>query len=686
MNLLIPHSWLKEYLQTTASPQKIAECLSLCSCSVEKIEQQATDSIYHIEITTNRVDMMSVLGIAREATAILPQFGIKAKLINNPYKTSLKSKFKSSKSSPKLKVIIKDQKLCPRFTAVILKNTTIKPSPKLIQERLKKSGIRPINNIVDLSNYLMRAFGQPVHTFDYDKIAKKTMILRPSREGEKIITLDKKTLELPGGDIVIEDGSKRLIDLCGIMGGLNSAIDPKTKNILLFIQTYRPENIRKTSMALAQRTEAAQLFEKNTDPELVMPTIIEGIKLAEKISSAQPDKQIIDIYPKPYKPETIKVSTDLINKRLGIAISISKIKNILESLNFVIKQSANSNPSTSLRTGQQLIISPPSFRSHDIKIPEDIVEEVARIYGYYKLPSILPPLLDQPQKSKINFHWENTIKHMLKDWGLTEVYTYSFVSKELIEKFGLDPKEHLKLKNPLVKDWEYMRTCLIPSLLQVISDNQNTEKNLSIFEIANDYFPVKNDLPLEKSYLVIAFSGERFFELKGLAESLLGELKIAYEFKKYKDSKKRLNPQKTVDIYSDKNKLGFLGQLNPQLASKFNYKNQVYIAALNSLLLTTLATNKKTYHPIPKYPPIIEDLTFEYKKPLLYSEAVGLIRRTSSLVVKVELTSQYQNKKTFRIHYQDPNRSLTDKEISKTRKEVVKNLEFNGLKLVGKLD
>ncbi len=191
----------------------------------------------------------------------------------------------------------------------------------------------------------MRAFGQPVHTFDYDKIAKKTMILRPSREGEKIITLDKKTLELPGGDIVIEDGSKRLIDLCGIMGGLNSAVDPKTKNILLFIQTYRPENIRKTSMALAQRTEAAQLFEKNTDPELVMPTIIEGIKLAEKIASAQPDKQIIDIYPKPYKPETIKVSTDLINKRLGIAISISKIKTILESLNFGIKQSVSKQQS-----------------------------------------------------------------------------------------------------------------------------------------------------------------------------------------------------------------------------------------------------------------------------------------------------------------------------------------------------
>jgi len=272
MNISIPHSWLKEFLTTDASPQKIAECLSFCGPSVEKLTKASDDWIYEIEVTTNRIDLMSVLGLAREAAAILPQFGYKAKL-----KTSSTLLEVDQNRSFPLKVKV-DHQLCPRFTAVVISNVTIKLSPLKIKDRLEKSGIRAINNVVDISNYLMRAYGQPVHTFDFDKI-KSAIILRLSRKGESLTTLDSKTFTLPGGDIVIEDAGKRLIDLCGIMGGLNSAVDNQTKNVLLFVQTYSPTHIRRTSMILGQRSEAAQIFEKQPDPEQVMPVLLAGIQL-----------------------------------------------------------------------------------------------------------------------------------------------------------------------------------------------------------------------------------------------------------------------------------------------------------------------------------------------------------------------------------------------------------------------
>lgn len=624
MNILIPHSWLKDYLQTSASPQKIGECLSLCSCSVEKITKSGNDWIYHIEITTNRIDMMSVIGVAREAAAVLPQFGIKAKFVNDPYREMSNVKCQMSNASKILKVKILDQRLCPRFSAVILKNVQIKSSPKIVQDRLKKSGIRPINCIVDISNYLMRALGQPVHTFDYDKIADHKMILRASRKGEQITTLDKKTFKLPGGDIVIEDGSDRLIDLCGIMGGLNSAVANETKNVLLFIQTYRPENIRATSMALAQRTDAAQIFEKSPDPQMVMPAMLEGIKLAGKTASAKPDKQILDIYPNPYKEKAIKVSLNLINQRLGIVLNYQEINKILDSLGFSSKFIIHNSC---------FMIQVPSWRSHDISIPEDIVEEVARIYGYYRLPSIIPPLLEQPKKFPINFDVEQKIKNLLKDWGLTEVYTYSMVSKSLIEKFNLNPENHLKIKNPLTKDWVYMRQVLIPSLMPVIEENRSLKKKLKIFEIANVYLPKKNSLPEEKPYLVIVYKGSDFFTLKGLVEALLSELSIKFEFRKYQClwDEGWFVENKSLDVFSGEQRLGCIGQLKQNFASNFNINDKVFVIDLEMNKLANFANDKKSYLPIPKYPPIIEDLTFEFIKPIYYSEVVTLIKKTSPL-------------------------------------------------------
>ena len=259
MNILVPDSWLREYLDTNANPTQIKDCLSLCGPSVEKVVKQGNDYIYHIEITSNRVDMASILGFAGEAMAILPRFGIKARFRENITLVWRDIRIKPKKEFP-LHVTISNPNLCPRFAAIILENIKMGDSPAIIRDRLTKSGIRPLSNVVDVSNYLMRLFGQPVHTFDYDKIKHAVMIMRESKKGEKIATLDGKTFTLPGGDIIVEDGDGRLIDLCGIMGGENSCVSAETKRVLLFVQTYDPIHIRRTSMVLSQRTEASSLF------------------------------------------------------------------------------------------------------------------------------------------------------------------------------------------------------------------------------------------------------------------------------------------------------------------------------------------------------------------------------------------------------------------------------------------
>ncbi|MGB6882005.1 MAG: phenylalanine--tRNA ligase beta subunit-related protein, partial [Microgenomates group bacterium] len=373
MDILISDNWLRDFVKTDATAKKIAECLSLSGPSVDKTEKKAKDTIYHIEVTTNRVDSASVYGIAREAAAILPRFNIKARFL--PLRVKANQKFTKNVKYLDVKI---DHKLCPRFTAILIKNVKTKPSPDYIKKRLMAVGERPINNIVDISNYIMHEIGQPVHTFDYDKIAGAKMILRASKKGEKITTLDGITHELPGGDIVIEDGDGRLIDLAGIMGGKNTAIDRNTKNVLLFVQTYNPVNIRKTYISLGQRTEAAALFEKDLDPELVSLAMRRGIDLFIKLTGGKPKKEVLDIYPKPYKAKALKTTLDFIKDRLGVDLSKQEISKILCSLDFEINWK-----------GKELEVLIPSFRAKDISLPEDIIEEVARIYGYHNLPSTL---------------------------------------------------------------------------------------------------------------------------------------------------------------------------------------------------------------------------------------------------------------------------------------------------------
>jgi len=671
MNILVPDSWLREYLKTQATPKQIKEYLSLCGPSVERIHEVKGEPIYDMEITTNRPDAMSIAGVAREAAAILPRFGIKASFVNDPYKGStLARKTRADPSHAKKLAITTDHRLNPRWSSIVFEGVTVAPSPKWLAEKLEKTGIRSINNVVDITNYVMHAYGQPAHVFDYDTIAPKngipTMILRASKKGEKITTLDGKTHTLPGDDIVIEDGSGRLVDLCGIMGAQNSAIGDTTTNVVLFLQTYDPVHIRKTSMALAQRTEAATLFEKGIDSELVMPVMMEGMKLMEQLTGGRIASKLYDLYPKPYKPYSVSCSRQKIDTYLGTKLSNKIIKEILAPLGF-----------TTNITKTEVRVTVPSFR-RDITIDVDIIEEIARMYGYHtiltKLPDTEPPVVTPDPV----LTWEEEVKMRLRDWGFTETYTYSMISEKLMETFELDKTKSYKITNPLSEEWVYMRPSLLPSILTTIEQNLHTQDALALFELSmvyryNQGNPARpaGGLPEEQPMLIVAGTGRAFFAAKGVAQALFDLFGIPFP------KANKTTPSEFYDPYRflPLGEYGSVGEIKMDLLDTVGIKKPVTILELNFSHLVSHAKKEKSYQPISKYPPIVEDFTFTVPVDTKVGPIMDAIKTANPLIQNVTLLDTYKNTRTFHITYLDPKRNLTNENIVPIREKIATLME-----------
>lgn len=469
MNIKILDSWLREYLKTSATPKKIAEKLSLTSVSVERIEKYKNDFVYDIEVTTNRPDLMSVVGIAQEAATVLPQSGIDATFV----KPKLQLPTVHPKKSPELNLKF-DEKLVNRICAVIME-VKIGESPDFVKDRLEASGIRSLNNVIDITNYVMREIGHPTHVFDYDRLLNHTLIIRESKKGEKIKTLDEKEYTLSGGDIVADNGKGEIIDLISIMGTANSVVANDTKRILFFIDNVEPVHLRKTSMEHGIRTEAVVLNEKGINPEVATDALARGIELFQTLASGEIISDIIDLYPNPSKESVITLSEEKINTVIGLEIPLQKSIAILTSLGFGVKE----------QNGTLIVTIPARKSGEDMLIPEDLIEEIARVYGYDNIPDTLPAAQTPVHLhlDKNEFYWEDRMKDALKYWGFTEVYTYPMVSETLFEG---PVSEAVTIQNPLSDDMVYMRRTLIPSLLQVMKENQDYD-SIRIFELANVY-------------------------------------------------------------------------------------------------------------------------------------------------------------------------------------------------------
>lgn len=659
MNILIPDSWLREYVKTNATPLQIQEYLTLCGPSVEHITKAGAESVYNIEITTNRPDAMSVVGIAREAAAILPRFGIPAKCIGDPYALDTKPFVTAHRREGVKKLTIKtDARLVSRWTSIILANVRVAPSPDWLKQKLDATGIRSINNVIDITNYLMRAYGQPAHAFDYDAIYGAHMILRESRRGEKIVTLDGKTHTLPGGDIVIEDGRGRIIDLCGIMGAENSSIKPGTSTVVLFTQTYNPVHIRKTSMALAVRSEASSLFEKGLDTEQTLPALIKGVELMEKMTGASIVSKLYDIYPKPFRAYCVTVTKEKTAAYVGTPLPDGDLKKMLAPLGF-----------TPAFSKKDITVTVPSYRT-DVTLDVDVIEEIARIYGYHNIPTRLPdgepPVVIQNTEPV----WEHEIKVHLRDWGFTELYTYSMISEKLMEVFGLSAKKAYKIANPLSAEWLYMRPTLWPSVLTAVEQNLHTRDTLQLFELSMRYVWRTGDLPIERPVLVVVWTGHRFREAKGLAQALFTLFGLHP-----KDIAKTTDKPKPLQWYGSTRlqlgPYGSVGEVNEQLLNKLGIHTPVTVLDLEVDTLVKNAGYAKTYRPVSKFPPIVEDLSFIVPPGFQVGPLIDVLSRVHTLIESIKFLDAYENKRTFRITYNDPTKNLTGMDVAPIRQKLI---------------
>ena len=634
MNILIPDSWLRDYLETNATPKEFAREMSLTSVSIERMEKVGDDIVYDIEVTTNRPDLMSIEGIAREASAVLPQAGFTAKFKKRKQRESIET----STKSPLLQ-IANDPSLVNRILAVVME-IQLASSPDEMTKRLEKTGIRSINNVVDVTNYIMREIGHPSHVFDYDRLPNHTLNIRKSKKGEKIVTLDDKEYILLGDDIVADSGTGEIVDLLGIMGTANSVVVDTTRRIVLFLDNVNHNLLRKSSMNLGIRTEAAVLNEKGIDPELMMESMLRGIELLEKNAKGKMLTPIIDMYPNKVKTKNLQVEIEKIGELVGIEIEKKTVISILENLGFNV-----------VSNGDVLNITVPTTRINDVDIPEDIIEEVARVYGYHKIPNALPSLPNQSyyHQDQNEFYWIQKIKEGFKYWGYNEIFTYSLVSEELFD----GPIENaVKLKNPLTEDKGYLRNSLIPSVLETA--NINNREIQRLFEVANVYLKKKSGLPDEVLHLAVVLRGNStFFDGKGIVERLgqiLGITKLSFD--------KKTEGIEGAYILYDGVRIGII-EADEDVAIELNLAE-----------LLKHANSKKIYIEKSKFPPIIEDVRVTIPVHYPFAKIEKAIKEVHELIYSVTLLDVYKNKKTFRITYMSRSQNLTNDDISPLRHDI----------------
>lgn len=613
---------------------------------------------------THRPDLFSHIGIARELSAFTKR---KLRL---PKVQALSGK----NIEKKLVVKVQNKKLCPYYTACVL-DVEIGESPQWIKNRLYAVGLRPINNVVDVTNYVMLEYGQPLHAFDYRSVFGKEIIVRIAKKAEKIITLDKVKRILDKSMLVIAD-AKKPIALAGIMGGLSSEVSSKTKTIVLEAAVFDPVCVRKTSQKLGLRTEALTRFEKGLSCDFPEKGLLRAINLLQKTAKAKVVSKIFDKLTEKPRPKVITLDNSYLNKLLGKEISINETIRILQSLEFKAK-----------RIKDKLKVATPLFRT-DVNQPEDLIEEVARVYGYgnIKPQKIFGEL--KPASEIEDLYWQRRINQILTGIGFSEVYNYSFYGKQLLAQCRQSFKEHIELANSLSDELQYLRVSLLPRLFKNAELNVKQFEKFKIFEIGHIYTREKEEKML--SGLILDNQEKVFYEAKGVVEFLFKELNI--EFKSRPESmnkdfkfKSIYDKDKTIYFFSQNKSLGLLSLANVGVLENFGLKDKkiaFFEFSLNRL--AKLASNKKVYKPFPKFPPVVLDLAFILNKNISAEEITKVIlKQGSPLLKEVELFDVYsgkplkENQKNLAFHlvYQAEDRTLKNDEVFGVQRKIVSFLE-----------
>lgn len=648
--MFIPLTWLKEFVSIKVSNEKLAEKLVLSGTKVENIHKKAGEIVFELEITPNRPDTLSVLGVAREISALLGEELVLPE-------TNLLTPQKAQNGKVAFKV--REKHLCPSYSIVRIGSIRIQPSSDWIQKYLTLCGIRPINNVVDITNLVMLELGQPMHAFDANKIVGE-LILRGSQENEVVETLDGIKRKLPQGSIVIEDQEK-LIDLAGLMGGKNSEIDQNTREIVLLVPVYDSVAIRKTSLQTGLRTEASTRFEKKLDPNLHAFANNRAIKLLVEECGATLASNIVS-FNYPLKERVIEFRHELVNKVLGIELSREEIFDLLTPLGFRISMSP-------LRESE-LTIQIPTFRN-DVALEEDIVEEIGRMYGYNNFPKTFPTDSAPIQKELFEVKFEETTKEFLLKVGYSQLTGYSLISESDLTKFGLDVSSCLKVLHPTSSEFVYLRPTLLINLVKAFSINKDYSKN-SFFEIAKEFnskFDSKTKLPEQK--LAAIFGNDYSLgKIKGEVEALIEKLDINYEQTKLESSSIW---DFGVKFTSGKIHIAKVGKLKSSLLAKFEANDPIFFAWLNLEDLGKYLV-KNIYTPLPKFPSVYEDISFFLSEKYSISSVIEQLRKVDTLIHTITLGDVYQkngnNSFTLAFEFLDQSRTLESSEVKKVSKKI----------------
>jgi phenylalanyl-tRNA synthetase beta chain len=641
------------------------------------LSQYLGDTIYDIKVTPNRADCLSVIGIAREVAA----------LTNQP--THIPDPSYVEEGDPihnSISIEIADADLCSRYCASLVTGVKIGPSPQWMQQRLIAGGMRPISNVVDITNYVMLEYGQPLHAFDYTQIKGKKIIVRRARNDEPLYTLDGMKRDLNPNMLVISD-EKYPIALAGVMGGADSEVIDPTTSILLESANFNNISIRRTSIKLNLRSEASSRFERGISPELAPIALRRATQLLLELAGGKAAKGIADVYPGKKEQKPVLLPKERVSRVLGLELSTERIQKVLESLGFGCRSAGTSG---------DLMVTIPYWRT-DVRMADDLVEEIARIIGYDEIPTTLLSSQIPQQVPAPMLSLKEQIRDLLVGCGMQEVITYSLVSQATLDK--VDPHQKLgpalRVANPMSTEQEYLRTSLRPGLLAAFASNEKHEKDgIKLFEVGRIYLARANDLPEEREMLVGILGGPRlerswlsgedtldFFDAKGILETVFNRLKVKANFKPAEDQ--TLLAGKTAEVIVRGERVGVVGEVHPKTAALFDISTQpIILFEIDLVKLLSCTSAVYRYRTIPRFPGNSRDIALTVDNSLAASRVQEVIE-SFSLVDQVTLFDVYSGEQVppgkkslaFSIRYQSRERTLTDEEVNQAHQQIIERLQ-----------
>ena len=659
-----------------------------------------SDMVLDISLTPNRPDCLSMIGVAREVAAIY-----NSKIILPDIKVETQDYEDETPISDLTSVIIESPELCPRYAARLVKDIIVKPSPFWLQDKIVSAGLRPVNNIVDITNFVMMETGQPLHAFDFDSLAQNKIIVKNAKDGEKFTTLDNKEHTLSSRVLMICDGEKP-VAMAGVMGGMDSEIKNFTTSVLLESAYFDPASIRKTAKTYGFNTDASHRFERGVDPEGTVTALNRAASLMAEISGGIIVNGFIDNYPKKIKNNPVALTVKETNRLLGTSFTRDKIEFFLKSVEFKVKHKGHGEEA------EKLIVTPPSFRV-DVSRPVDLIEEVARLSGYNNIPVTFPKISSETSQNtikaekRIDFRYK--IKEIMTGFGFSEAINYSFINCLSCDRMKLcetDPaRKTVNIINPITEDQSVLRTSLIPGLLETMHKNisrQNTD--LKIFETGNIFFSKGSEsLPEEKEMLAGLWTGLKnksswhtkekkcgFFDIKGVVEGILDSLNIKNTFfTKIPDNLcDYIRPGFSAAIFANDIPIGRVGEVHPDVILNYNITQTAYIFEMDLKLVLSAMPEKTDYVPVPKFPAISRDITIIVDNNVESADILLSVKNfKEDLVESLYLFDMFEGKSvpdgkksiSFRITYRSPFETLKDDYISQVHKIIADRLikKFN---------